>query len=161
MWCNKKWYGHNFHFLASTPNQRGVNPLELTLIPCGGQKSKIVTVLYFFTPHFWFQFFSKRGSTSAGRNSALKTPYPPLPYIFWKLWTCSFTWYHPIYDIPIQKIDGDAIPRPKKTVILGVRSPDYMVKSAIFKVWVISATSMHEIILHAIDMHKNRFKTNF
>ena len=37
------------------------------------------------------------------------------------------------------------------------RSPDYIVKSAIFKVWVISATSMHEIILYVIDMHKNRF----
>ena len=35
-------------------------------------------------------------------NSTFKTPYPPLPYIFWKLWTCSFTWNHPIYDIPIQ-----------------------------------------------------------
>ena len=57
--------------------------------------------------------------------------------------------------------DGDAIPQPQKTVILRVQSWDYIVKSAIFKVWVISATSMHEIILHAIDMHKNRFKTNF
>ena len=95
------------------------------------------------------------------QNQALLTTYPPLPYIFWKLWTCSFTWYHPIKDIPIQKIDGDAIPRPKKTVILGVRSPDYMVKSAIFKVWVISATSMHEITLYAIDMHKNRVITIF
>ena len=46
-------------------------------------------------------------------NSTFKTPYPPLPYIFWKLWTCSFTWNRPIYDIPIQKIDGDAIPRPQ------------------------------------------------
>lgn len=27
----------------------------------------------------------KRGSTSAGRNSALKTPFPPLAYIFWTL----------------------------------------------------------------------------
>ena len=53
-------------------------------------------------PQF-FSFFFKQGLTSAGRNSALKTPYPPLPYIFWKLWTCSFTWNHPIYDIPIQR----------------------------------------------------------
>ena len=102
-------------------------------------------------PQF-FSFFFKQGLTSAGRNSALKTPYPPLPYIFWKLWTCSFTWNHPIYDIPIQKIDGDAIPRPQKTMILRVRNLDYIVKSAIFKVWVISETSMHEITLYAIDM---------
>jgi len=39
------------------------------------------------------------------RNSALQTLYPPLPYIFWKLGTCSFTWYHPIYVIPIEKIE--------------------------------------------------------
>ena len=53
-------------------------------------------------PKFFSSFF-KWGSTSVGHNSALKTPYPPLPYIFWKLWTCSFTWNHPIYDIPIQR----------------------------------------------------------
>ena len=40
------------------------------------------------TKHFWLRllsvqiFFLKRGSTSAGCNSALKTVYPPLPYIF-------------------------------------------------------------------------------
>ena len=43
----------------------------------------------------------------------LKTPYTPLPYMFWKLWTCSFTWNRPIYDIHVQKIDGDAILRPQ------------------------------------------------
>ena len=49
--------------------------------------------------------------------------------------------------IPIQQIDGDAIPRPQQSVI--------------FKVWVISATSMHEITLCAIDMHKIRSITIF
>ena len=57
--------------------------------------------------------------------------------------------------------DGDAIPRPQKTVILRVQSPDYIVKSAIFKVWVISAIFMHEITFYAIDMQKNRFITMF
>lgn len=68
------------------------------------------TCLWHRTPVLFL--FLNRESTSAGRNSALNTPHPPLPYIFWKHWTCSFTWYHPIYDIPIQKIDGDVIPRP-------------------------------------------------
>ena len=45
--CHKKIRRPQFSFLTSTPNQRGVNPLELTLIPCGGQKSKIVTMLSF------------------------------------------------------------------------------------------------------------------
>ena len=45
---------------------------------------------------------SKWGSTSAARNSALKTPYPPLPYIFWTVWTWGFTRYHLKYTIPIQ-----------------------------------------------------------
>ena len=46
--------------------------------------------------------------------------------------------------------DGDAIPQPQKTVILRVQSWDYIVKSAIFKVWVISATSMHERLYLAL-----------
>ena len=37
---------------------------------------------------------SKRRSTSAAHNSALKTPYPPLPYIFRTLRTWGFTRYH-------------------------------------------------------------------
>ena len=43
---------------------------------------------------------SKRGSTSAARNLALKTP---LPYIFWTVWTWGFTRWHP--TIPIQKFE--------------------------------------------------------
>ena len=46
---------------------------------------------------------SKRGSTWAARNSALKTPYPPLPYIIWTLWTWGFTRYHVLYTIPFSK----------------------------------------------------------
>ena len=46
-------------------------------------------------------------------------------------------------------------------MILRVWSPDYIVKSAIFKVWVFLAISMHEITLYAIDIHKNRFITPF
>ena len=33
-------------------------------------------------------------------NSALNTRYPPLPYIFWTLWTWGFTRYHLTYTIP-------------------------------------------------------------
>ena len=35
-------------------------------------------------------------------NLALKTPYPPFPYIFWTLWTWGFTRYHLMYTIPIK-----------------------------------------------------------
>ena len=35
----------------------------------------------------------KRESTSVARNTALKTFCPPLPYIFWTLWTWGFTRY--------------------------------------------------------------------
>ena len=52
---------------------------------------------------------SKRRSTSAARNSALNTPYPPLPYIFWTLWTWGFTRYHLTYTIPVKKIEQIAI----------------------------------------------------
>ena len=44
-------------------------------------------------------------TTSAARTSALKTPYPPLPYIFWTVWTWGFTRWHPKYTIPIQKFE--------------------------------------------------------
>ena len=52
---------HNFHFLASTRNQRGLNPLELTLIQCGGRKSKIVAVSFFCTALLVQIFFRNEG----------------------------------------------------------------------------------------------------
>ena len=39
---------------------------------------------------------SKRGSTSATRNSALNTPYTPLPYIFWTVWSLDMR----IHQVP-------------------------------------------------------------
>ena len=81
----------------------------------------------------------KQGSTSAARNSALNTPYPPLPYIFWTAWTWGFTRYHPKYTIPIQKIEQIAIEWSffgLFLVISEVGSPVYIAKSAIFKIWV-------------------------
>ena len=40
-----------------------------------------------------------------GHNPALQTLYPPLPYIFWTVWTWGFTRWHPKYTIPIQKFE--------------------------------------------------------
>ena len=62
------------------------------------------------TPFFW-----NKGQI---RPSALKTPYLPLPYIFWKLWTCSFIWYHPIYDIPIPEKLPDNGGETKRNIII-------------------------------------------
>ena len=38
-----------------------------------------------------------------------KTLNPPLPYIFWSVWTWGFTRWHPKYTIPIQKFEYIAI----------------------------------------------------
>ena len=69
-----------------------------------GEMSRLAET-FFLTAPLGPDFFLKLGSTSAGCKSALKTLYPPLPYIFWKLWTCSFTRYRPIYVIPMEKIE--------------------------------------------------------
>ena len=40
-------------------------------------------------------------------------------------------------------------------------SPDYIAKSVIFKILVVLAIFLHEITSNAIDIDKNRFRTNF
>ena len=56
--------------------------LNSMLIQFPSNRTKIGGVpLIFDTANGWGQIL-KRGSTSAGRNSALKTPYTALPYIF-------------------------------------------------------------------------------
>ena len=71
-------------------------------------KNKRCHKKHFETSHpravIWSSKFSKGSSTSAVRNLPFKTPQPPLPYIFWTLWTSGFTWYHQIYGMPIQKL---------------------------------------------------------
>ena len=108
-------------------------------------------------PVFLYNIPIGRASKKSFLEIFPKCVYPPKGWFLWDLGTQKVNFRSSMTYL----FDGDAIPRPQKTVILRVRSPDYIVKSTIFKVWVISATSMHEIILHAIDMHKNRFKTNF
>ena len=79
-------------------------------------------------------------------NSALNTRYPPLPYIFWTLWTWGFTRYHLMYTTPIQKIEEIAMMLlffGLFLVISEVGSPDYTAKSAMFKIWVFWVISMH------------------
>ena len=77
----------------------------------------------------------KQGSTSAACNSTLNTLYPPLPYICWALWTWVFTRYHLIDTIPIQKLRKSRLSNKFFCDFWGP-SPDYLAKSAIFKIWV-------------------------
>ena len=60
---------------------------------------------FFCNSSFWATILLKQGSTSEGRDLALKTPYSLLPYIFWTVSTFPLTWYHPIYAISIQTIE--------------------------------------------------------
>ena len=97
---------------------------------------------------------SKRGSPWAARNSALNTPYPPLPYIIWTLWTWGFNRYHQMYTIPY--LEQIAMKRPAFglfLVISEVGSQDYVAKSAILKIWVFWVMSMHYITLCVIYIH--------
>ena len=41
------------------------------------------------------------------------------------------------------------------------REKDYIASLTIFKIWVFSATFLHEITLYAIDIDKKRFRTPF
>ena len=52
-------------------------------------QTKIGGVTLIGNTEFASRQISKRGSTLAARNSVLKSPYPypPLPYIFWTVWT--------------------------------------------------------------------------
>ena len=61
------------------------------------------------TPVFFF--FFKQGPTSAGRNSAFKTPYPPLPYSESSGRALSHGTTQ--YMTYLFNSDGDAIPRPQ------------------------------------------------
>ena len=54
-------------------------------------RTKICGVTFIRHTKFASRQILKQGSTSAARNSALKTPHPPLPYIFWTVWTWGFT----------------------------------------------------------------------
>ena len=72
-------------------------------------RTKTKKVLVFFDTAIASRQILKWGSTSAGRNSTLKTPYPPLPYIFWTVWTGGVTRYQLKYTIPIKKNEKIAI----------------------------------------------------
>ena len=37
------------------------------------------------------------------RNTTSRTPFSPLPYLSWTLWTWGFTWHLQIYGIPFKK----------------------------------------------------------
>ena len=62
---------------------------------CNAPYPKIGGVSLFRNTANGSQQILKRGSTSAGHNSALNTPYPPLAYIFWTPWTrgSGTTWF--------------------------------------------------------------------
>ena len=97
--------------------------------------TKNTKVLVFRYTEFASRKISKRGSTSAACNLALKTPYPPLPYIFWTVWTWGFTRYHLLYTIPFQKLSKSRL----SDRFLGYFwwfCQDYEAKTAIFKIWV-------------------------
>ena len=93
---------------------------------------------------------SKRGSTSPARR---RSPLPPFLYIFWAFWTWRFTMYHIKYTRPIKK---DWENRDWVIVFFGYFwwfCPDYIGKSAIFKIWVFWVISMYFITLYIIDIH--------
>ena len=78
--------------------------LRIRLIQFQTSRTKIGRVTLIRNTEIVSRQISKRGSTSAPHNSALKTPYPPLPYIIWTAWTWGFTTYHKAYTIPIKKL---------------------------------------------------------
>ena len=89
--------------------EHGVLVSEPMFYSFQSNRTKNKKVLIFRYTKFASRQISKWGSTSAARNLALKTSYPPLPYIIWSVWTRGFTRYHPKYTIPIQKIEQIAI----------------------------------------------------
>ena len=101
-------------------------------------------------------FISKRSDQKLTECLFLKTPYPPLPYIFWTVWTK----YHLLYTIPIQKLSksrlSDRLFFWLFLVISEVGSPDYIAKSAIFKIWAFWVISMHFITLFVIEIDNIR-----
>ena len=101
-------------------------------------------------------FFWKIGSTSAARNSAWNTLYPPFLHIFWTVWMWRFTWRHPKYTIPMKKkLSKSRFSDPffgRFLFISGLGSQIYIVKSAILSFWVFLSTFLHEITLKAIDI---------
>ena len=96
-------------------------------------------------------FLLNEGPPLAARNSASKTPFPLLAYIFWATWTWGLTRYHLIYAIPIYKrIEQIAIKWyvfRLFAVIFGLGSRIYIVKSAIWISRVFFFIWLHEITL--------------
>ena len=72
--------------------------------PISERWDKYWRIVIFCDTTIWFRKILERWSSSAGCNSALKTPYPPLPYNLLSLYTSGFTWYHSIKAIHIKII---------------------------------------------------------
>ena len=72
--------------------------------PISERWDKYWRIVIFCDTTIWLRKILERWSSSAGCNSALKTPYPPLPYNLLSLYTRGFTWYHSIKAIHIKII---------------------------------------------------------
>ena len=99
---------------------------------------------------------SKGGSTSVACNSASKTSYPLLPYIFWTLWTWGFTKKHAKHTIPIQKILSKLRFSDRFLGVFWWFLRSYIAKTAIFKIWVFWVISMYSVTLFVIDIQNIR-----
>ena len=79
-------------------------------------------------------------------------------------WTLEFTRNHLKISYKFQKLSKSRLNNlffGLFLVISEVGSQIYIANSAIFKIWVFSATFRHEIPLYAIDLDKKRFRTPF
>ena len=98
---------------------------------------------------------SKIGSTLAALNSALKTPYSPLPYIFWILWTWGITRYHLIYTIPVKKkLSQSRWSDPIFGLVWAISelgSPVHIVISPILILWVFWVIQMMTIFTNVVN----------
>ena len=101
--CNKKLTLWLFGPIALKGIEYGVLVSEPRFYSFQRHRTKNKEVLIFRYTEFALQQISKGWSNSATRNSALKTPYPPLPYIFWTVRTRGFSTSHKKNSTPIKK----------------------------------------------------------
>ena len=98
-------------------------------------------------------------NVETGADFGLKDRLPPFAIHIMNPLDMRFTRYHLLYTIPFKKIEQIAIEWSffwAILVISEVGSPDYIAKSAFFKIWVFWVISMHYITLFVIDLDNIR-----
>ena len=97
-WSPEVGWGQPIPIQKYEVSQKSVSPTIFEISGMGRSDScgqapfrKLWEIHFFVAPHYLAIFF-KRGSTSAARNSALNTLYPPLAYTFWLVWTWELGW---------------------------------------------------------------------